>query len=718
MIHLLWLSLSIPIIIHLVHRRKAKQVPFSTLRFLQMVDQRVARRHRLKELLLLALRVLLIAALIGALYRPMVRSATFKGANVPTAAAIVLDNTCSMRAAAQGALCFDRARRAAAHVLEGLKRGDAACIVPFDAPGGAASEAITGLDRLRDELNAMECGYGTAEVAGALRQALAALQRSRTPRKELYVISDFQKLSWTAALEELKNALPADMPVFLVDVGRPVGSNLTVAEADFPLSVQVAGAASDLICSVRNNGNADADKELALYVNGDKVAQTRVALAAGAETTVTFAHVFAQTGQTAGEVRLAPDELEPDNARFFTATVQQMLPVLIVNGDPSAVPHLNETFFLELALQSPAAGGPAVSPVQAKTVIEADLLKQRLEDYACVILANVSSLAPLAADRLRRYVPAGGGLIIFTGDRVDPAAYNTALSGPEPGGQGLMPALLTEVKQADSGGQDPGFRIRSLAGGHPAFRGIAEQMETGGARVQRFFSVAPAKGAGESPALVELDAGPLVLERKAGSGTVLLCTTAADLDWSNLPARRFFLPMLHQMVYYAGRSAQGTDRVSVGTPYVLELPPSDEPVEVAFYGPARPEEQGKEAPDAVLRSAPAERANRVTFQGTTRPGIYRAVYSVGGAEHVRLFAVNVEGRESAPARIPPEEAARMLGGASVKVVQGPERLALIVRREREGLPLWDYLFALAVALAVAETFVANVLLREGEAGSS
>jgi hypothetical protein len=45
-------------------------------------------------------------------------------------------------------------------------------------------------------------------------------------------------------------------------------------------------------------------------------------------------------------------------------------------------------------------------------------------------------------------------------------------------------------------------------------------------------------------------------------------------------------------------------------------------------------------------------------------------------------------------------------------VEGPDRLLLVVRREREGLPLWNYLFGLALALAVVETFIANVMLRD------
>ena len=87
MIHLLWLSLSIPIIIHLVFRRKAKPLPFSTLMFLRMVDQRVQRSYRLKEILLLLLRLAVLASLVGALERPILRSKSFKGTATPTTVA-------------------------------------------------------------------------------------------------------------------------------------------------------------------------------------------------------------------------------------------------------------------------------------------------------------------------------------------------------------------------------------------------------------------------------------------------------------------------------------------------------------------------------------------------------------------------------------------------------------------------------------------------------
>jgi hypothetical protein len=706
MIHLLWLSLAIPVVIHLVHRRKARRVMFSTLRFLRMVDQRVARRQRLKELLLLAVRLLLLAAVIAALYRPMVRSATFKGGNVPAAVAVVLDNTYSMRTAARGALRFDQAKKAAAGVLDALQKGDAACLLVSDSPEGARPEMTTGLGRLREELNAVECGYGTAELAPVLRRAVQCLQENANPRKELYVITDFQRLCWTPALADVGKALPPDAPVYLVDVGGETASNLSLESAEFGLNVQVVGASADLYCSVRNRGSRNSRTEASLFLDGEKVAGQELALASAGQIEAAFSHTFDRTGEHVGQVSLGPDELDADNARCFTLTVQDKLPVLLVNGAPSAVPYLDETFYLELALKAPPAGGQTLSPIEPRTVTADDFLKQRLEDYACVILANVPRLDGLWEERLRRYVAGGGGLIIFLGDRVDPVSYDSVLASPQ---DPLLPVSLGELQQAAAEGE-AAFHIIHIGEQHPVFRGLAGQMDLKTARVTRFFSLAVPEGKGVD-VLAELDRGPLLLERKAGPGTVMLCTSTADLDWNNLAARPFFLPMLHQMVYEAGRPGARAESVAVGMPYVLELPQSEQPVDVAFYGPRENGGDGAEAPLAVLRAEPVGGGQRVLFSLTRRPGIYRATYTIGGVENTRRFAVNVDPRESDSDRIEPEEAGKLLGAASVRVIADAEHAGALAHRERTGLPLWNYAFALALALAVVESYVGNVVLK-------
>jgi len=694
MIHLLWLSLAVPVVIHLVHRRKATQIPFSTLRFVRMVDQRVARRHRLKELLLLAARMLLLAALVGALYRPMVRSATFQGTDVPTAAAIVLDNTMSMRAVHGGTMRFERARRAAARILDGLREGDAACLVPFDDPEPSEPEMTTSLSALKNRLEAAECGYGSAGAAGALGRALRAVAEDRRPRKELYVISDFQRLSWTAAVEQLRGRIPKGAPVFLIDVSGQVQTNLALTRAEPALGVQVAGAALDVLCSVTNTGAREANSDLALQVDGRRVAEQAAGAASGGVADLSLRHIPGATGPLAAEVRLGSDELAADNARYLVLSVQEKLKVLLVNGAPSPLPYRDATFYLDTALRAPADGGETVSPVETTVVTPDELPQIWLDEYAAVVMANVGQVSDLWAGRLTRYVQDGGGLIAFPGDRTDVRSWNDML------GADLLPARLGDVVDVPDGAP-----LGRLDGSHPVFAGLAGTVDLSRACVERFYAVEEPRG----PVPARLQGGGLLLvERQAGAGTVLLCTTAADLSWGNLPARPFFLPMLHQMVYYAGRPGRGRAEVQVGMPYVLELPRSAAGAKVAFYGPGDDEE-----PLAELKAerAPRARGARVLFQNTRRPGIYRAEWEQDGDTERRLFAVNVDPEESRLEFIEPAEARALLGAEHARTVDDVEDVALVVERERQGLPLWNYLFALAILVAVAESYVGNAWLK-------
>ena len=280
MIHLLWLSLAIPIIIHLVHRRKAKPMPFSTLRFLQMVDQRVARRQRLRELLLLALRMLLLAALIGAIEKPMLHSGSFKGTAVPTTVAILLDDTASMQAVKQGSSAFARARDAALQVLDGLKNEDSA-VAGRSATSGRATRPSRRPPRCRNcarSSRRMECGYGTAELSAPLRRALGSLELSSNPVKEIYILTDMQKNSWTEALKDAAAQAPKGVPVFVVDVGADVSENLAVKDVDFGVQANVAGAPATCWCRIENTGSRRMERKVSLFIEGQKIAEQPAAV--------------------------------------------------------------------------------------------------------------------------------------------------------------------------------------------------------------------------------------------------------------------------------------------------------------------------------------------------------------------------------------------------------------------------------------------------------
>ena len=82
-------TLPLPILIHLLQRRRAKVVAWSSLEFLRPLEKPRTRRLDLRRLLLLALRVLILTFLSLALARPSLPGGA-PGVDAPTAAVIIL----------------------------------------------------------------------------------------------------------------------------------------------------------------------------------------------------------------------------------------------------------------------------------------------------------------------------------------------------------------------------------------------------------------------------------------------------------------------------------------------------------------------------------------------------------------------------------------------------------------------------------------------------
>jgi len=738
MVHILWLSLAIPVIIHLVYRRKAKPLPFSTLYFLRLVDQRVHRRYRLKELLLLALRLLLLAALVGAFVarRHGTPFPSVGAGHIPTTVAIVLDNTCSMRLLDRGSTVFDRAKRAALDILDGLSGEDAVALVPVDSDETSAVRPTTARAQLRTTVAGMEAGHGTGELSGPIRRAIESLKLSINARKELYIITDMQKLCWAGGVEAVGEEFPKGLPAFLVDVGMDATRNLAITGANWGGRIVVTNSVASLYCEVQNTASRPCAGELSMFLGDEKVQQAQVELTAGGRRTVVLRHTFRRMGEYTGRVELGPDELPADNIRFFTVEVRDKVPVLIVNGAPSIIPYRDGAFYLRLALEAPNRAGQPLSPIRPKVVTERELLGERLDNYACVILANVARIGPQLAQRLAAYVRGGGGLLVFCGNQVDPASYNLAI-GPatrapvrvvhgegETGGAAeadegqpnpfqLLPGRLGQVQVARAE-DDAFFHVTNTDPRHPILQDIVEEISMKDTQVRQFIHLEKDAGETGGPPFIGLDAGPLFAERKVGAGTVILCTTSCTADWSNLPLQPYFLPLLHRIVYYVGRSRAYEPSTPVGMACRLRIGETNEPVTVRFYPPPTQEQltQGVEPEPVSVESEMQGGENSAVLLKTERPGIYRAEVELGPTVSRRhYFAVNVPARESDLERLSVQEARRRLGVDDLTIVRDAEELRAVVRRAREGLPLWDFLLLLTIVAAVCETYVSNVMLK-------
>ena len=555
---------ALPVLIHLLNRRKLKRVQFPAVRFILLSQKRISRSYRLRHWILLALRTLAIVFLALLLANPIFQTGAglFAGGG-PVALVVLLDNSLSMRWSGDGN-GFKQAKDAARLLISALSDGDRAAIVPTNLSGDESFRLTGQKDVLLRELDGIEIADGTANLNFALSKAYELLQQP-AGQKEIRLITDMGLTGWDQfSVASLKQVDPS-IPFKLIHIGRkeqPLNGAIKEVRlasqgigANLPLQIEV---------TVTNFGEREIKDALAqLSIDGQNRGQKLITVPPRTENSVSFQTRLGQPGTHAAQVILKKDGFAGNSSINFTLHAQDKLKVLVVDGDPQTSLTQSETFFLSRAL-NPSDESDA--SVFVPTVILADgLSSASLESYQVVMVCNVASLPENFIAKLPSFLQAGGGLLIFSGDKFQPENYNQRLSRDLPGSVGEK-KLVSEAN---------GEKIAKFDVSHPALQFLADpilQESIKSARVWGYFRIA----AGRSPLISLSNGDPLLVEQKIGAGKVIFMSTAADRDWTDLPVKTAYLPLIQSLTQYlAGGKRGGLDGgIAVGSTKELSLPPS------------------------------------------------------------------------------------------------------------------------------------------------
>jgi hypothetical protein len=258
--------------------------------------------------------------------------------------------------------------------------------------------------------------------------------------------------------------------------------------------------------------------------------------------------------------------------------------------------------------------------------------QERLSDYQVVVLCNVEDLEVQVRQRLYQFVMEGGGLLFFAGNHVDAARYNAAFFRSE---TPLLPLLLGQPVQHK---QEQPMTLRPL----PTLPEALSALAGAEALLQRSYFYryisleTPDTMPGTQVLLTLQDGRPLLAEKTLGRGRVLFFTATADRDWTDLPTRPTYVPLMHTLVGYAAHLSTASQRPEVVLPEPLRLlgREEDEGLTVTVHTP-----DGYEHPLRYTREGAQTVAS---FRQLTIPGVYRLT-TPGGAD---LMAVNGTRAES------------------------------------------------------------------------
>ena len=297
-----------------------------------------------------------------------------------------------------------------------------------------------------------------------------------------------------------------------------------------------------------------------------------------------FPYVPSEAGVLRGRFEITHDRFPDDDRYLFAISVAPQIKVLLVNGNPAADPFQNESLYLRAALTSTApeekSAAEGAAPAAAKASREADaaaaaremqrslqvvettepaLNPESLRDASVVILANCGRLNPQQFAWLRDYVHDGGGLAIFPGDRVDANVYNSQLLLiPGPTKQKFV-AVSMGAAVGDAQRFDSFRRLELVDYTHPVLR-VFDDPKARYFATANFYRCFPLSLDARADSVWPL-AGysadePALVEGKYGDGLVFLAAFPATGEWSNLPLKPEFVPLILRLVNHVKRRAE------------------------------------------------------------------------------------------------------------------------------------------------------------------
>jgi hypothetical protein len=711
---------SLPIIIHLLNRRRFKTMEWAAMDFLLKAAVRNRRRVRLENLLLLALRTLLVILLVVAVARPFSKRedtlAALFGSAGTTERVILLDDSHSMRAGQGNKAAFQSAKQLIKRLVTRLhdeRSSDRVTLIrgsqPRESEEGFARVAVASTPQYKQllrSLDALRASDGVFDLLGAI-EAISETWEEKESRVVLHVVSDFRSRDWVdingAVQTDVAQALTAFAErgeVRFLDVGAAPVQNIGVVDLKPADRAVIAGVPATFIATVRNHG-PDPAANISLWFEFGSIVSLPIrietTLQPGQTAEVKTEFTFRQAGHAVVKARTQTDVLPGDDVRRRVVDVRKNMRFLLVDGEPEQEDFRGETDFLAAALMPP---GKVDSGIEVEAVSEHSFSGGDLDTYDGVFLCNVYRLPDDRVKKLEEYVRGGGGLVFFLGDQVDPAVYNATFYGRgEQVGKKLLPLLLRDTE----GSSDSYVNLNAPALDHPVvrfLRGI-NQIVFRTVAVGRYIRC---EETARGPARIILtladdDGSPFLAEKSFGEGRVLLYTTAADLEWSNFPHSILYLALMQESARYVVRPDSGATTLTVGAPIVIRYDPKRIAPQVAVVPPA-------ELGGAPIKLLSAREGKQLfyRYERTLVAGTYDLrLKTPEGEDFVRPYVFNVDPSEGDLARANLERIRRAVPGSRVERA-GDE--SAFDTAESDRTEFWRTLIYCLIAIAAVETLLA------------
>ena len=540
----------VPLLIHLINLVRQRRTEWAAMDFLL----ESYRKHRkwvwLKQALLIASRMFIIALAVAMLAQWVSGSRWLSMLSQSTTHHyFIVDDSVSMGDTSSNGSAYQAAIGAIQSIARSAANGDGSHLVSVirtsratgssraSSPDATDEEKVDGENPVSSSLTADSIADLFArsipsDPSALLSKMMASqpssldctpvdavsllrpvIQNNPSEKAVVYLLSDFRQKDWTNAVELQQQflAMPSnELELQLIDCVPERHENLTLVSIQPQQEVLVAGVPALINITIRNNGVTPV-RNATLRITAVDYSDTTITpkttagysglvtelppllvdrIDAGETVTRQVQILFPQPGSHVIEAQLPPDPLLADNKARCILDLEEGLRVLLVDGDPSG----KHSFFVESALDPGGNVKTGLLMTRQPPEFLRDADPETLDRYACIIVQAVPRFDARAVENLHQFVSRGGGLAFFFGELMseqDYQHYNDVLrqSALSSGKPPLLPFTLKGAAELARTAEEttPDF----VADSHPVFNW--SQMLSNSpflyVRIQRFVDI-------------------------------------------------------------------------------------------------------------------------------------------------------------------------------------------------------------------------------------
>ncbi len=405
---LLWALtlLIIPIIIHLFYFRRFKKVYFSNVKFLQEIKQETSSRNKLKNLLILLMRLLAIACLILAFAQPFL--STEKAIKSGTKGiSIYIDNSFSMSAEADNESLLQRAKKKAIEIIEAYSETDKIQILTADFEG--KHQRFVSKEEARGLIDEIEKSPSTRALTRVIDRSKQAMKTEAFDNKFIYLISDFQK----NIASDIQN--DTTLNVSLVPLQAVKESNVSIDSVYMKSGVAILNQANDVTIRLRNHSGEKAENiRLTMNLDGRETPVGSYDIEANASLLVEASFTPSNRGWQKASLKITDFPIVFDDQYYMSFYVNEEVNVLSINQSGS-------NKYVDAAFKSLPFFKLSNASVNA-------VRYDNFSSYDLILLNDLIQISSGMANELKQYVEEGGNVLIFPSSSADKTSYNGLLA--------------------------------------------------------------------------------------------------------------------------------------------------------------------------------------------------------------------------------------------------------------------------------------------------